>query len=169
MIYQLYKNMKANFGLARVALILPVCVLMLGLLAAGDVLANKSTEDSLAYCRPEIQVGTAQTGVASWYGPGFHGRKTSSGEIYDMHELTAAHRTLPMDTRVQVTNETTGESVVVRINDRGPYIGKRVIDLSLAAAQALDMDHKGIGAVQITVLCENTNMIVPGQKPNKNA
>lgn len=142
---------------------------MLGLIATNDGLAQKANKENTEYCRPEIQVGTAQMGVASWYGPGFHGRKTSSGEIYNMHELTAAHRTLPMDTLVQVTNASNGEKIVVRINDRGPYIGKRVIDLSLAAAQALDMDHKGVGDVEITVLCENTTPVIPGQKPEQSA
>src|SRR5688500_10020859 len=70
------------------------------------------------------------SGLASWYGPGFHGRLTANGERYDMHALTAAHKTMPFNTRVRVTNQTNGKSVVVRINDRGPYVGKRVIDLS---------------------------------------
>ncbi|WP_456685814.1 septal ring lytic transglycosylase RlpA family protein [Bradyrhizobium sp. P5_C11_2] len=80
-----------------------------------------------------------QAGVASWYGPGFHGRKTANGERFDMNALTAAHRTLPLGTHVRVTNTRTGQSVVVRINDRGPYVGRRVIDLSKASAQAIGM------------------------------
>ena len=78
-----------------------------------------------------------QRGIASWYGPGFHGRLTASGERYDMHELTAAHKTLPFGTKVMVHNPRTGRQVVVRINDRGPYVHGRVIDLSKAAAQAV--------------------------------
>ncbi|AEP10147.1 septal ring lytic transglycosylase RlpA family protein [Micavibrio aeruginosavorus] len=168
MIYRLLETVKTICTHKRFAIVLPICFLMLGMLAAGDVLAQKS-ENTAGFCRPEIQVGTAQNGVASWYGPGFHGRKTSSGEIYNMNELTAAHRTLPMDTMVKVTNKDNGETVIVRINDRGPYIGKRVIDLSLAAAKALDMDHQGLGDVAITVMCENKGPVVPGQKPATNA
>src|SRR5919205_3374465 len=77
-----------------------------------------------------------QTGAASWYGPGFHGKPTASGEPFNTNELTAAHKTLPFGTKVRVTNERTGKSVVVRINDRGPYAHGRVIDLSKPAAEA---------------------------------
>src|SRR5215212_4566193 len=78
-----------------------------------------------------------QKGAASWYGPGFHGKRTANGEKFNTHALTAAHKTLPFGTQVRVTNERTGKSVVVRINDRGPYAHGRVIDLSKAAAQAV--------------------------------
>src|SRR5262249_35789036 len=81
----------------------------------------------------------SQTGRASWYGRGFHGRKTANGERFDMHALTAAHRTLPLGSYVRVTNPSTNESVVVRINDRGPYARGRVIDLSYAAAKILHL------------------------------
>lgn len=80
-----------------------------------------------------------QSGMASWYGPGFHGRKTASGERFNTNDLTAAHRFLPFGTRVKVTNASTGRSVVVRINDRGPFHGGRVIDLSRASANAIGM------------------------------
>jgi rare lipoprotein A len=93
-----------------------------------------------------------QTGMASWYGPGFHGQETSSGEIYDQHQLTAAHRTLPLGTRVEVTNLANRRSIEVRINDRGPFFGDRVIDLSYAAARALDLIGPGTAPVQIQVL-----------------
>jgi len=78
-----------------------------------------------------------QEGLAVWYGPGFHGRRTASGEVYDMHTLTAAHPTLPFGTRVRVTNLKNGRSVVVRVNDRGPFGGRYIIDLSYAAAKAI--------------------------------
>jgi rare lipoprotein A len=91
-----------------------------------------------------------QAGVASWYGPGFHGRKTANGERFDMNALTAAHRTLPLGTQVRVTNTHTGRSVVVRINDRGPYVGRRVIDLSKASAQAIGVS--GLAKVSIARL-----------------
>ncbi len=90
-----------------------------------------------------------QTGKASWYGPGFHGKKTANGEIYNQNELTAAHRTLPLGTEVEVTNVKNGKSVEVEINDRGPYVRGRVIDLSRAAAIELGMKERGLAVVQI--------------------
>ena len=93
-----------------------------------------------------------QTGRASWYGPPHHGRKTASGEIYDMNQLTAAHRTLPLGTRVRVTNVGNGRSVVVRINDRGPFIDGRIIDLSQAAAREIGAIGAGVVSVQLEVL-----------------
>jgi len=93
------------------------------------------------------QAETFQTGEASWYGPGFHGRQTANGERFNTNDLTAAHKTLPFGTKVKVTNEQTGESVVVRINDRGPYAKDRVIDLSKASAQAI-----GISGVAKVIL-----------------
>ena len=88
-----------------------------------------------------------QRGMASWYGPGFHGRLTANGERFDMNELTAAHKTLPFGTRVLVHNPRTGKEVVVRINDRGPFIKGRMIDLSKAAAKALGFKSRGHDAV----------------------
>jgi rare lipoprotein A len=94
----------------------------------------------------------AQTGIASWYGPGFHGKHTSSGEIYDQDQLTAAHRTLPLGTRAEVTNLRNGRSVQVRINDRGPFVEDRILDLSYAAARALDMIGPGTAPVRVQAL-----------------
>lgn len=96
--------------------------------------------------------GFEQVGDASWYGPGFHGRKTASGEVYDMNELTAAHKELPLGTEVEVTNLTTGKSIVVRINDRGPFHGDRVLDLSRAAAKELGVIKQGTAEVSIRAL-----------------
>ena len=90
-----------------------------------------------------------QQGKASWYGPGFYGRKTASGEVFTKTELTAAHRTLPMGTKLRVTNKDTGESVVVKVNDRGPFHGNRVIDLSHAAAKTIGMIKSGVCSVKI--------------------
>ena len=90
-----------------------------------------------------------ERGVASWYGTKFHGRKTSSGEIYDMHKMTAAHKTLPLPTYARVTNLENGRSAVVRINDRGPFVGERVIDLSYAAAKKLDVVRNGTARVEV--------------------
>jgi rare lipoprotein A len=92
------------------------------------------------------------SGYASWYGPGFHGNRSASGEIYNQNAMTAAHRSLPFGTYVQVTNMDNGRSVVVRINDRGPFVGGRVIDLSAAAARALGVINTGIAPVRLDVL-----------------
>jgi rare lipoprotein A len=92
------------------------------------------------------------TGIASWYGPGFHGNRSASGERYNQNAMTAAHRSLPFGTKVQVTNLRNGRSVVVRINDRGPFIRGRVIDLSAAAARVLGLMQSGTAPVQIDVL-----------------
>jgi rare lipoprotein A len=96
--------------------------------------------------------GRTQVGMASWYGPGFDGKPTASGEIYDMHALTAAHRTLPIGTLVEVRNLENGRTTVARINDRGPHHRRRIIDLSLGAAEALEMQQAGIARVRLTVL-----------------
>src|SRR5207237_27842 len=95
---------------------------------------------------PPITDGV-QVGVASWYGPGFHGNRTANGEIYDQYELTAAHPSLPLGTRVMVTNLENGRAVQVRINDRGPFVGGRAIDLSYAAARTIGM--VGPGTVRV--------------------
>lgn len=87
-----------------------------------------------------VQPDPIQYGVASWYGPGFHGRLAASGEIYNMYEQTAAHKTLQMQSLVRVVSQRTGNSIVVRINDRGPYVGGRIIDMSLHSKQLLGMD-----------------------------
>ncbi len=94
----------------------------------------------------------SQVGLASWYGPGFHRRPTASGERYDMDDLTAAHRALPLDSVVRVTNLNNGRSVVVRINDRGPYVHGRVIDLSRGAAKRLGMKDDGVAPVLIEAI-----------------
>jgi rare lipoprotein A len=103
---------------------------------------------SPAIAEPDATSGRVlQSGKASWYGPGFHGKRTASGETFNTNELTAAHRTLPFGTKVKVVNKKTGRSVVVRINDRGPYAHGRVIDLSRASAKAIGID--GVGSVTV--------------------
>jgi rare lipoprotein A len=96
--------------------------------------------------------GARERGTASWYGPGFHGERTSSGETFDMFGLTAAHRSLPIPAIARVTNLRNGRSIRVRVNDRGPFVGERVIDLSYAAAWRLDMLREGTAPVEIEVL-----------------
>jgi rare lipoprotein A len=94
-------------------------------------------------------VGYVERGVASWYGPGFHKVRTSTGELYDMYGMTAAHKTLPLPAYVRVTNLQNGRNVVVRVNDRGPFVGNRIIDLSYTAAAKLDMLRNGTAIVEV--------------------
>ena len=108
--------------------------------------------DRSADHRPRAEaskVDFEQTGEASWYGPGFHGPQTASGEPFDQNDLTAAHRSLPLGTKAQVTDVESGKSVEVTINDRGPYVKDRVIDLSKAAAEELGMTREGTATVKI--------------------
>lgn len=91
----------------------------------------------------------SQTGLASWYGRQFHGRKTANGDQFDMYAMTAAHRSLPLNCYIRVTNQDNGKSVVVKVNDRGPFHGNRVLDLSYAAASQLGITQKGVGNVTI--------------------
>jgi len=97
-------------------------------------------------------VGYVERGVASWYGPGFHEIRTSTGEPYDMYGMTAAHKTLPLPAYVRVTNLSNGRSIVVRVNDRGPFVGNRIIDLSYTAAAKLDMLRNGTAFVEVRAL-----------------
>jgi len=98
--------------------------------------------------KKEVPKGV-QYGIASWYGKDFHGKPTSSGEIYDMYQLTCAHNTLPLGTMVMVTNMENGKSVELKVNDRGPFVKDRIIDLSYAAAQIVGMYEKGIAYVKV--------------------
>ena len=100
----------------------------------------------------EGQVGFTERGLASWYGPGFNGRATASGETYDMYDHTAAHKTLPLGTVVEVRNRDNGKRTTVRINDRGPFVRGRVIDLSYTAAKELDMLGPGTAPIELRVL-----------------
>ena len=127
--------------------------------AKGDVITKSSGRKSYSYTvlgkRYQTLAdskGFEQQGPASWYGNPFHGRKTANGETYNMNEMTAAHKELPLGTRVEVTNLSNGRKVVVRINDRGPFHGTRVLDLSRAAAQELGTLNAGVAQVQIRAL-----------------
>ena len=106
-------------------------------------------------------------GVASWYGPDFHGKATANGEIYNMNDLTAAHRTLPFNTVVLVENLENGRSVVVRINDRGPYVDNRIIDLSRQAAREIDMINAGIAPVELFLIEEGDRPITTQHTSNR--
>ena len=109
---------------------------------------------------PLLKVGNfIQDGVASWYGPKFHGKRTSNNEIYDMYGMTAAHKTLPFNTVVKVVNLKNGREAVVRINDRGPFVNNRIIDLSFSAALKLDMTERGTAQIRLKVLNPNINTL----------
>lgn len=101
---------------------------------------------------PRTEPEVYQSGIASWYGADFHGRTTANGEKYDMHKLTAAHPQLPFHTLVEVENRENGKRVLVRVNDRGPFVKERIIDLSLKAAQRLEMAEKGTAEVNLRLL-----------------
>jgi len=114
-------------------------------LAAAGCAATKAS-------RPAAAPGTRIVGFASWYGERHQGRATASGEVFDMNKLTAAHRTMPFGTRLRVTNLENGRSVVVRVNDRGPWVNDRVLDVSRAAARTLGMTGDGVTRIEIVVL-----------------
>ena len=103
--------------------------------------------------------GYSETGKASWYGKKFHGRQTSNQEVFDMYKLTAAHKTLPLPSYVEVTNKKNNKTVIVRVNDRGPFVGDRIIDLSYAAAKALDFVNDGIANVHIRVVASPRDLV----------
>ncbi|NPA63416.1 MAG: septal ring lytic transglycosylase RlpA family protein [Epsilonproteobacteria bacterium] len=123
----------------------------------GVVVGQKATMrpytvNGVTYYPTVVRVGEKFRGIASWYGEKFHGRRTSNGEIYNMYAYTAAHKTLPMNTIVKVTNLSNGKSTVVRINDRGPFVANRIIDLSYAAAKDIDLIINGTAPVELEVL-----------------
>ena len=120
----------------------------LTLVALGCVGTKRPAGPATAPPEPAKRI----VGLASWYGQRHQGRPTASGEAYDMHQLTAAHRTMPFGTRLRVTNVANGRSVVVRVNDRGPHVPGRILDLSLGAAKALDMVGDGVARVEVVVL-----------------
>jgi rare lipoprotein A len=126
---------------------LPLCAALLTCALGVASQAHASPENGLR-ASPALNV---QQGEASWYGPGFHGRRTASGETFNTNAMTAAHRTLPFGSRVRVVNQRTGRSVVVRINDRGPFHKRRIIDLAKAPAKALGI----AGVAQVSLHAEN--------------
>ncbi|HEV2603887.1 MAG TPA: septal ring lytic transglycosylase RlpA family protein [Microvirga sp.] len=125
---------------------LKIAALCLGVVAAAGTAEAKSLRKADGAAPKSARSG--QVGQASWYGPGFHGRRTANGETFNAGAYTAAHRYLPFGTRLKVVNKNNGRSVVVRINDRGPFHGGRIIDLSRASAQAIGLS--GVGAVALS-------------------
>jgi rare lipoprotein A len=112
-----------------------------------------------AWYYPKIDYDYNETGIASWYGPDFHGKSTANGEIFDQNALTAAHKTLPMPTIVRVTNLQNGRSIEVRINDRGPFVNNRVIDLTRRGAQLLGFESQGTARVRVQVMKEDSILL----------
>ena len=108
---------------------------------------------------PKVDYDYSEVGVASWYGPGFHGRSTANGEQYDMNDLTAAHRTLPMPSIVRVTNLENGRSIKLRVNDRGPFVGDRIIDVSRRAAQLLGFHIDGTARVRVEIVADESKQL----------
>jgi rare lipoprotein A len=138
-------------GRARIPVRRLWCALALMLFAAGC--ARHTT------ARLPARIGSTETGIASWYGVPYHGHPTASGEIFDMEKLTAAHRALPFETWVEITNLSNGKQVDVRITDRGPFVHGRIIDLSMAAARQIDMVRAGTARVRLRVI--NPPIAVP--------
>lgn len=126
---------------------------------------------------PAVNYGYVEKGIASWYGPQFHGRKTANGEIFDMNTVSAAHRTLPLPSVVQVTNLKNGRSLKIRVNDRGPFAKSRIIDLSRRAAQLLGYERSGTALVRVEIVADESRKMasfaqgkiksLPSQAPAK--
>jgi len=161
---------------ARLAMSLLVCAGLAGcaestLVANGTKLATedqntvppyklgKAYNIDGAWYYPKVDYDYNETGIASWYGPDFHGKSTANGEVYDQNALTAAHKTLPMPTLVRVTNLENGRSIEVRINDRGPFVNNRIIDLTRRGAQLLGFEAQGTARVRVQVMKEDSIML----------
>lgn len=135
---------------------LPICcALVLGVLASSCISSRRAEKG---------RKGFEETGIASWYGPGFHGRTTANGESYDMEAMTAAHKRLPFGSIVEVKNRDNGRTTRVRINDRGPFVRGRIIDLSKAAAREIGMLGPGTARVRIRVVGRSERVAVPSSR-----
>src|SRR3984957_19032156 len=139
---------RARFSLVLLSLFLAACGKKKTKIGKGRPVPRSSGQ---------AVVGRVETGVASWYGHPYHGRRAADGEIYDMEKLVAAHRTLPFNTWVRVTNLNNSKTVDVRIIDRGPFVDGRIIDLSHAAAQAVDMIGTGVAKVRVEIISAPAN------------
>ncbi len=140
-------------GLDKLAIMhsVSLAALLLVLVLSAACGGRKPTPKKLPPPMPAV-IGATQRGVASWYGHPYHGRHTSNGEVYDMNKMTAAHLALPFDTWLQVTNRDNGRSTQVRVNDRGPFVKNRIIDLSRAAAEAIAMIGPGTARVRLKII-----------------
>lgn len=151
-------------GMMKRCLLVMSCLILIASCAPKKIVSTQPREPrQKAYQKPytvlgkryeplQTSAGFVQTGIASWYGPDFHGKKTSNGETYDMRAMTAAHKTLPLGVYVRVQNRENGREAVVRVNDRGPFVKDRIIDLSYSAAKTLGVDIAGTAAVRIEAL-----------------
>ncbi len=133
-------------------------------LVLTNLISLKQNADLFAKIR-DVDPEFVQEGVASWYGPGFQGRKTANGERFDTYEMTAAHKTLPFNTKLKITYIKTGISAIVRVNDRGPFIPGRDVDLSKGCAQKIGLIQEGVGDVMIEILDGSTPVAVVPPKP----
>jgi rare lipoprotein A len=127
--------------------------------AAGRYKVGDPYKIDGVYYYPAVDYDYAETGVASWYGPKFHGKQTANGEIYDMNQLTAAHRTLPMPSMVRVVNLDNGRALTLRVNDRGPFARGRIIDVSRRAAQLLGFRYRGTARVKVEILADESRQL----------
>jgi len=145
-------NINSTFGFMKSSILILVISVSAGFVEAGRPGTWQGGETKPAAVEHSAGKGSTRVGLASYYGREFDGKPTSSGETYHASHLTAAHRTLPFNTIVRVTNLSNGKKVIVRINDRGPFVRGRIIDLSLAAAKRLDMIEAGVVRVRVEVV-----------------
>jgi rare lipoprotein A len=160
---------KVNSNLSHLALLLLVCATVVGcggkkpqqarvpappVIDASSEPADSVTQtaDGKITLPKNAKPIYVETGIASWYGSAYHNRKAANGEVFDMNQPTAAHKTLPLNSIVRVTNLKTGKSIVLRINDRGPFVGDRILDLSMQAAKEIDVYRMGLAPVKLEVL-----------------
>ena len=170
------RRMKPMTAWARLAMALIACAGLAGcaettLVANGSKLATEDQNNvppyklgkpyqiDGAWYYPKVDYDYNETGIASWYGPDFHGKSTANGEVFDQNALTAAHKTLPMPTLVRVTNLENGRSIEVRINDRGPFVNNRIIDLTRRGAQLLGFEAQGTARVRVQVMKEDSILL----------
>src|SRR4051812_26918608 len=135
--------------------------------SGGSYKIGESYQVKGVWYYPKEDFSYDETGIASWYGPGFHAETTANGEIFDQNELTGAHKTLPMPSLVRVTNLDNGRSIIVRINDRGPFVPGRIVDLSRRGAQLLGFEEQGSAKVRISVLPEESRAVAAAARPGQ--
>ncbi len=133
----------------------------------GDYKVGNPYQVNGVWYYPAEDFSYDETGIASWYGPGFHGKATANGEVYDMNEMTAAHKTLQMPALVRVTNLENGRSIVLKVNDRGPFVNGRIIDVSRRGAQLLGFEGKGTAPVRVTVLSDESRSLAARMKAGR--
>lgn len=140
--------------------------------APGDYKVGKPYQIAGVWYYPKVDYEYSETGIASWYGPGFHGKLTANGETYNQNDLTAAHRTLPLPSMVRVTNLENGRSIKLRVNDRGPFAHGRIIDVSRRGAELLEFKNEGTAKVRVEIVENESRQLASGalnQEAGKNA